>query len=129
MRLPGVRALHVMVTALVATMVLAGCGGSAEQSEVDGGSIPAGREQVRATGCAGCHIIPGVDRGGRVGPPLEGFADRAYIAGTLANTPENLVAWLQDPQGVQPGSGMPDVGLDEQQARDIAAYLRTLGER
>jgi cytochrome c1 len=45
------------------------------------------------------------------------------IAGLLPNTPANLVLWLRHPQSVTPGNAMPDLGLTETQARDIAAYL------
>ena len=48
------------------------------------------------------------------------------IAGMLPNTPDNLVLWLQRPQSVVPGNGMPDMGLSPRQAHDIAAYLYTL---
>jgi cytochrome c1 len=48
------------------------------------------------------------------------------IAGVMANTPDNLVAWLRAPQAAVPGNAMPDMGLSEQQARDAAAYLETL---
>jgi cytochrome c1 len=41
----------------------------------------------------------------------------------LPNTPDNLVRWLRDPQAVSPQTIMPDLGLGEPQARDIAAYL------
>ena len=44
----------------------------------------------------------------------------------LRNNPENLVTWLRDPQQVVPGNAMPDLGLTDQQARDIAAYLYKL---
>ena len=44
----------------------------------------------------------------------------------LRNTPDNMTAWLRDPQKIVPNNAMPDVGLDEQQARDVAAYLSTL---
>jgi cytochrome c1 len=37
-----------------------------------------------------------------------------------------MIKWLRDPQGVVPGNAMPDMGLSEDQARDIAAYLSTL---
>lgn len=36
------------------------------------------------------------------------------------------MTWLRDPQSVVPNNAMPDLGLNEQQARDIAAYLYTL---
>jgi cytochrome c1 len=51
---------------------------------------------------------------------------RVYVAGVLRNTPDNMMAWLRDPQRVVPNNAMPDLGLNEQQARDIAAYLFAL---
>jgi cytochrome c1 len=44
----------------------------------------------------------------------------------LRNTPENLVHWVQHPQSVVPGNAMPEMGITEAQARDIASYLYTL---
>jgi len=44
----------------------------------------------------------------------------------LRNEPRNLVTWLRHPQEVVPGNAMPDMRLDERDARDIAAYLYTL---
>jgi cytochrome c2 len=74
-----------------------------------------------------CHTIPGTVGGKpNVGPPLDGVASRRYIGGVLLNTPDNMVRWLSNPQAVDPMSGMPDLGLKEQDARDIAAYLYTL---
>jgi cytochrome c len=61
-----------------------------------------------------------------VGPPLTMFAQRAYIAGQLPNEPDNLIRWIQDPQTVEPGTAMPDLGVDTSTARDMAAYLYTL---
>jgi cytochrome c1 len=57
---------------------------------------------------------------------LEGFASRTLIAGRLANTKENLVRWLRQPHQVDPLTAMPDMGVTEADARDIAAYLETL---
>jgi cytochrome c1 len=36
--------------------------------------------------------------------------------------------WIQHPQQVAPGNGMPDLGISDIQARDISAYLYTLRE-
>ena len=52
-------------------------------------------------------------------------AQRVYVAGRLANTPDNLIRWIRDPRAVEPHTAMPAVGLDEAGARDIAAYLYT----
>jgi cytochrome c1 len=82
---------------------------------------------IREFGCGTCHAIPGV-RGARgtVGPPLVTWSRRTYIAGTLPNAPENLVRWVLDPPSIQPATAMPRLGLNERQARDVAAYLYTL---
>ena len=77
--------------------------------------------------CGSCHVIPGVaEASGTVGPPLQGFGSRIYIAGLLVNTPENLVHWVTKPQEIDAGTAMPDLGVSERQAHDIAAYLYTL---
>lgn len=34
--------------------------------------------------------------------------------------------WLREPQRVNPDSAMPDLGVSERDARDMAAYLYTL---
>jgi cytochrome c len=60
-----------------------------------------------------------------IGPPLSGFKNRAMIAGVLANTSENLIRWIQHPRSVDSYTGMPDLGLTTQEARDAAAYLYT----
>jgi cytochrome c2 len=86
-----------------------------------------GRAAIVQRGCGGCHQIPGiVGAGGRVGPPLKGFATRAMIGGVVSNNSQALIAWLQDPRSIDPKSGMPRLGLDEREARDIAAYLYLL---
>lgn len=92
-----------------------------------GGDPARGRLIARANGCGGCHDIPGVEGArGAIGPSLEAFGGRRYIAGRLNNEPRNLIVWLRDPHSIDPQTAMPDVGLSEHQARDIAAYLYTL---
>jgi cytochrome c2 len=92
-----------------------------------GGNAEAGMDDLRKYGCSGCHTIPGIEGAhGVVGPPLNQFAERVYIAGRLPNTPENLMLWIQKPQQVVPNNAMPDMGIGEQDSRDIAAYLYTL---
>jgi len=95
--------------------------------QIAGADARRGRALVSDVGCPACQTIPGM-RGarGNVGPPLTRFADRTYIAGMLRNEPRHLVTWLRHPQQVVPGNAMPDMGLDERDARDIAAYLYTL---
>lgn len=111
-------------------VILATCSrGEARTSHVvTNGDPERGKVVIDAAGCGACHVVPGV-RGaqGKVGPPLTDFGQRQYIAGNLVNNPENLVRWIMDPQGVEPGTAMPDLGIDEAQARDVASYLLTLG--
>jgi cytochrome c2 len=94
---------------------------------VPGGDARRGTTLIAQFGCGGCHRIPGVhDANGNVGPPLDRIGERIYIAGMLRNTPTALVHWIRAPQSVVPGNAMPDMGISEAQARDIAAYLYTL---
>lgn len=88
------------------------------------GSAQHGKDLIVHYGCGSCHAIPGIrDARGLVGPPLILMGRRTYIAGELPNSPENLEKWLLDPKAVEPGTAMPNLGLSEQDARDIAAYL------
>ena len=91
------------------------------------GDIEAGAELIERAGCGTCHMIPGIDGAdGLVGPPLIHWSRRTYIAGLLRNTPSNMIAWLMAPQDIVPNNAMPDLGLNEEQARDITAYLYTI---
>jgi cytochrome c2 len=75
-------------------------------------------------GCSGCHSIEGVPGAdGRVAPPLIGLLDRVYIGGTAYNTPDNLIAWIAHPQQFAPHSAMPETGISDNEARDVAAFL------
>jgi hypothetical protein len=41
---------------------------------------------MRRYGCSGCHVVPGVAGArGMVGPSLDGFSKRLYVAGVLVN--------------------------------------------
>jgi cytochrome c len=89
-----------------------------------GGDATAGKTAIRHYGCNGCHTIPGIPGGdGVVGPPLSNIGQRVFIAGTLPNTADNLMKWIQEPQEVLPHNAMPDMNVTEKDSRDIAAYL------
>jgi len=117
-------------TAIACLMVLSGCDDQSvarEAHRIPGGDPDRGARQIVAAGCGTCHMIPGVDGAeGLVGPPLDHMDRRVLLAGRLSNTPDNMILWLRRPQLVEPGTGMPDTGLSDQQARDVAAYLYTL---
>ena len=94
---------------------------------ITGGRIDRGRVAIVRRGCGGCHDIPGITgASGWVGPPLSRIATRAHIAGALPNDPDTMTRWLMRPQSMRPGTGMPEQGLSEAEARAIAAYLYTL---
>ena len=111
--------------ALVAALGLAACEPSAPAHlRIEGADPARGHALVRAYGCGACHTIEGV-RGARgiVGPPLVGFARRAIIAGTFPNAPRYLLPWLMDPPALAPRTAMPAMGITQDEARDIAAFL------
>jgi cytochrome c2 len=115
--------------AVVAALSFVACsssgnGGASGARIVTGGDSNAGARLIRHYGCGNCHTIPGI-RGADalVGPPLIHWARRTYIAGKLANTPENLETWVRQPREVEPGTDMPDLGVTTDESRNIAAYL------
>ncbi len=111
--------------------LLAGCYDEMQQytsvENPTGGNPHNGALLIAQYGCGSCHIVPGIaGADGLVGPPLIKMGRRVYIAGVLRNSPENLIAWLENPQAVVSGNAMPQIGLNRNQAQDIAAYLYTL---
>lgn len=87
---------------------------------------PAAGQAIVETVCAACHTVAGTSAQGQVGPELTGFASREQIAGAIENTPENLAAWLDDPQAIKPGTTMPTLPLSEADILNLVAYLETL---
>jgi cytochrome c len=88
------------------------------------GDWRAGRTAIAERACGACHVIPGITgANGMVGPDLTRVGQRAELAGRLPNDPETMVRWLMHPQALEPGSGMPEQGVTETEARNIAAYL------
>lgn len=116
----------------IAAGLMAGCRGNNPEygrayAPPTGGDPIRGLAVIRTFDCGACHTIPGVNGAhGLVGPPLLWFSRRTYIAGELPNTAQNLVRWVQSPTSVEPGTAMPALGLSDQQARDVAAFLYTL---
>ncbi|TMA72245.1 MAG: c-type cytochrome [Deltaproteobacteria bacterium] len=120
-----------MKRAALLLLVAGGCRGSfgtPPYAPVETGGDPQrGEQAIVDRHCGACHAIPGI-RGARgvVAAPLTQFALRTYIAGQVPNTPDNLVRWIRNPHQIDPGNAMPALGLDENEARDVAAYLYTL---
>ena len=94
-----------------------------------GGNPYRGEAMFIQYGCGSCHGAKHVRKAtGMVGPPLDGIAVRAMIAGKLPNQPDNMVRWIRDPQQVTPGTDMPDLHVSARDARDITAFLYTRAE-
>ena len=92
-----------------------------------GAEAKAGYELMKTISCGGCHTVRGTTMQGAFGPDLTHFGSRSGIAAyTLPNTPENLFAWLKDPQAVKPECTMPQVPLPDEQYRQLVAYLEEL---
>jgi cytochrome c len=91
------------------------------------GDPDVGAELLSVHGCGACHAIPGVTGAdGTIGPPLDGFATRAFIAGKLPNQFDALTRWIRNPQAVEPGTAMPTLPVNAAEAWAMAAYLYTL---
>jgi cytochrome c2 len=91
---------------------------------VANGDADRGREALARYECGVCHVIPGVaDAVGKVGPALDHYSRRSYVAGKFPNEPSTLVRWIVDAPAMAPQTAMPAIAMSEQEARDIAAYL------
>lgn len=89
------------------------------------GAVPErGPALIKAYGCGACHTLPNsTENPRRVGPSLVRINEQLYVAGKLTNTPINMMHWIQNPQLIRPNSAMPNLGVNEADARDIVAYL------
>jgi cytochrome c oxidase subunit II len=95
-----------------------------------GGANPAdGAALIQRKACGGCHTIPGIPgANGTIGPNLGGVASRTPIAGGAVpnNGPDDLKRWIMNPPALKPGTIMPNLGLTDDDATKIVAYLETL---
>lgn len=119
--------LTVLLAALLPAL-LAACGNDDPQiQQVPGGDAARGKQLLAQFQCGACHSIPGVEAArSTAGPPLDRFGRASYVAGRFPNYPEPLVRWIVDPPAMKPGTPMPALGVSEQDARHMAAYLYTL---
>ncbi len=106
-------------------------GATAASGQVAGGAAAAdaGKQLIAQKGCGSCHMIPGVSGAvGTVGPNLGGVAGRTKIAGGAVSNagPDDLKKWIVDPPSLKPGTAMPKLGLTDDEATKIVAYLETL---
>lgn len=116
-----------LVTALSPAILAACAAERGYEPEVPDGNVQRGKAALERYECGVCHVIPGVHGArGLVGPPLNSYRRHVYIAGKFPNSPDILVRWIQDPPALAPRTAMPNVGVSEAQARDMAAFLYTL---
>lgn len=122
---PPLRALP--AAALAAA--LAGCAPPAPQAPYWGLSAEArqGRVLLAQYQCGSCHRIPEVEGArGVLGPALDGYGRRSYIAGHVPNREAALARWIMDPAALAPGTAMPRMGVSAAQAQAMAAFLHAL---
>lgn len=113
--------------AVALALFASGCAKEEAVPRVAGGDAGRGLHLVRQYQCGACHAIPGVPgAGGDAGPSLAYTGRLGYIAGRIPNQPANMVRWLQDPPALKPDTAMPSLGVSEEEARHMAAYLYTL---
>lgn len=89
----------------------------------------AGKKIIGQKGCGGCHTIPGIPGAtGSIGPNLNGVASRKTLAGGAVtnNGPDDIKRWISNPPGVKPGTLMPNLGLTDEEATQVVAYLELL---
>jgi cytochrome c oxidase subunit II len=105
---------------------------AAPQKDTASAAAPQGPEYAKGEklfmtkGCMGCHSLQAVKAPkGLIGPNLANVGARSHIAaGWLKNTDENLERWIREPQTVKKGVLMPNLGVTEEEARALRAYLR-----
>ena len=109
-----------------------GAAGAAQKDTASAAGAPQGPEYAKGEklfmtkGCMGCHSLQAVKAPkGLIGPNLANVGARSHIAaGWLENTDQNLERWIREPQTVKKGVLMPNLGVTEDEARALRAYLR-----
>ncbi len=82
-------------------------------------------QEVFQQNCAACHGVQGQKPPAVLGPELGFVGNRVSLgAGIMDYTPENLKAWIKDPQAFKPGVKMP--GFAQLPEEDLEALVRYL---
>ena len=77
--------------------------------------------------CINCHTVNGTLAQGTFGPNLTHLMSRTTLgSGVIANTRENLRAWIKDPQAVKRGNLMPNLQLNSRELDEVVNYLSSL---
>ena len=93
-----------------------------------GPSAERGKQLLSAKACISCHRIQGVPGAvGTVGPDLTHLASKTAIAGgAVPLNEENLKKWLKNPPALKPGTGMPNLGLTDDEVQSLTLFLMGL---
>ena len=113
---------------LLCAALLAGCDNGDKAPLAPASGDPArGKLLLAQYHCGSCHAMAEVPAArGVIGPSLDGYGRRSYIAGHVPNAPEALARWIVDPAAMKPGTTMPAMGVSLDDARHMAAYLTEL---
>ncbi len=93
-------------------------------------AIARGKQLVIERGCLGCHRYR--DRGGNLGPDITYVGDKTVHDFVFENVSgeHTVLNWLtshfKSPATVVPETLMPDLGLSDDEARDLAVYMISL---
>jgi cytochrome c oxidase subunit 2 len=94
---------------------------------VDNPQVVQGKAKFLSQSCVNCHRVRGTLANGTFGPDLTHLMSRKSLAsGMLPNSPENLRAWVANPQKVKPGCLMPAFGITNHDRDQMIDYLLTL---
>jgi cytochrome c oxidase subunit 2 len=89
--------------------------------------LEAARSKFLSLNCINCHTVSGTAAAGTFGPDLSHVMSRTTLgAGVLPNTPENLRAWVKDPQAIKRGNLMPNMQLNPRELDEVVTYLASL---
>jgi cytochrome c oxidase subunit II len=94
---------------------------------IDDPGVRGGRELFQSVACINCHTVRGTTANGIFGPDLTHLMSRATLAaGVATNTPDNLRAWIDNPDALKAGALMPAMKLSRGDVDQLVAYLLTL---
>ena len=86
-----------------------------------------GQQLFLSNTCVSCHSIAGTSADGVVGPNLTHVGSRQTLGtGVIPNNPQELAAWITNPQAIKPGVHMPPFTIPSQDIQAIASYLYSL---
>jgi cytochrome c oxidase subunit 2 len=103
-----------------------------QPTEVPTEAVASKGQEIFAKSCIGCHAVDSNDprpAAARLAPNLSNFADRERVAGIKELTPENVHAWIADPEAMKPGNKMSNTyKLNPDEIEAVTQYLLTLSK-